>query len=415
MKRLIILATVFACLASPSLATRRTRLPLRKTVQLAEPTLRGRMSLEEALTKRRSVRQFTPQPLNFTQMAQLAWAGQGITDRQRGLRTAPSAGETYPIDLYFATREGLFVYRPQEHSLEQTLTEDVRGMLAGAAGMQEGVAQAGCDIIVAGSARKIAAKFRRDARKYMLLEAGHIAQNIQLQAVCLDLGSVTVGGFESRDVRKICKLPQSLEPIYIISVGYPASPGGPEGTTDDATSGPMQRASGKKAAFIIASENFRDDELVETRRVLDAAGVETSIASSRVGVVRGMLGNIAEVRIPLNRLRVDDYDAIIFIGGSGTVEYLDSPVALNIAREAVSKKKVLAAISAAPTILANAGVLTGIRVTGFLSEREKLQQAGAIYTGRPVERDKSIITGSGGVPMASIQFGEAIAGALSGK
>jgi protease I len=254
--------------------------------------------------------------------------------------------------------------------------------------------------------KKLTAQFRRDARKYMLLEAGHIAQNIQLQAVCLGLGSVPVGGFDISVVRKVYRLPRDLEPLYVICVGYPLL----QTTTE---TGQAQESTGaKRAALIVASENFRDEELIETKRALDAAAVQTIIASTRIGFIRGMLGNVVEARILVNQLRVDDYDAIIFIGGPGAAEYFNNPVALNIAREAASKGKILAAICVAPTVLANAGVLTGVRATAFLSERERLVQAGAVYTGAPVERDRFIITGSG--PAASVQFGRAVADALAG-
>jgi protease I len=175
----------------------------------------------------------------------------------------------------------------------------------------------------------------------------------------------------------------------------------------------MPLATGKKAVLIIPSQNFRDDELIETKRALDMAGVQTVIASSKRGIIGGMLGNIVEATIALNRLSVDDYDAIIFIGGPGVEEYFDNPVAKNIARDAAGKRKVLAAISAAPTVLANAGVLTGRRATAFVSEREKIQQAGAIYTGAPIERDAFLITCSG--PAAAPQFGLTIAQALAGR
>ncbi|MHC4602622.1 MAG: SagB/ThcOx family dehydrogenase, partial [Planctomycetota bacterium] len=219
MRRLTILAIIIAGFAVVCFGRYRPRVssrkPVLKIIQLTEPKLTGPVSFEEALAKRRSVRQFTNQPLKFTQIGQLAWAGQGITEPQKGLRTAPSAGAIYPIELYFATPDGLFIYRPQQHSLEETFNQDVRGKLGA-------VTNAPCDIIVAGSVRKLTAKFRKDAKRYMLLEAGHVAQNIQLQAVCLGLGSVTVGGFDIRSVSRVCKLPKNLEPLYVICVGYPA-------------------------------------------------------------------------------------------------------------------------------------------------------------------------------------------------
>lgn len=406
MKRLTILGIVLVCFAALCLGQRRSRPAPQKIIQLTKPNLTGTVSFEEALAKRRSVRLFANKPLESEQISQLAWAGQGITETQRGLRTAPSAGETYPIDLYFATPEGLFVYRPAEHSLEQTSDQDIRSGLAAAASM-ESVATAGCNIIVAGSVRKLTSQFRNKAKTYMLLEAGHIAQNIQLQAVCLDLGSVTIGGFNSKDVSRTCKLTRGLEPIYIICVGYPIEQAAAEALKD------QQGTGTKRAALIAASQNFREEEFFETKRALDAAGVQTVIASTRIGILRGMLGRITEANILVGQLRVEDYDAIIFIGGLGAVEYAVNPAALNLAREAVRQRKILAAIDTAPTILANAGVLAGVRATSFLSERNRLILAGAVYTGIPVEQDRLIITGSG--PAASIQFGRAIADALTGR
>jgi len=169
----------------------------------------------------------------------------------------------------------------------------------------------------------------------------------------------------------------------------------------------------KRAVLIVGGENFNDRELFETMRVLGAAGVQTLIASSRLGVIRGMTGGVAEAGILMNQLRIDDFNAVVFIGGDGAREYFTNPDALNIVREAATKEKVLAAISTAPTILANAGVLRNIRVTGSITERSTLQQAGAVYTGNHVERDGLIITSTG--PIAVVQFAAAIAEALAGK
>jgi SagB-type dehydrogenase family enzyme len=405
MKRLTILGIILACcFAVLCLGQRRTRLSPQKIIQLTKPNLTGTISLEEALATRRSVRIFSTTPLTSEQVGQLAWAGQGVTESQRGLRTAPSAWDTYPIQLYIATQDGVFIYRPVEHSLEQTSDQDVRGGLAVAA-QQESVAMAGCNIIVAGSTRKFTSQYRNKARTYMLLEAGHIAQNILLQAVCLDLGSVPLGDFNTKEVSRICKLARNLEPIYIISIGHPIEEPVAEVREDGTVA--------KRAALIVPSQNFRDEELFETKRALDAAGIQTVIASTRIGIIRGMFGNIAEANILTGQLRVEDYDAIIFIGGPGAVEYAINPAALNLAREAVRQRKILAAIDTAPTILANAGVLTGVRATAFLSERITLIQSGAIYTGIAVEQDRLIITSSG--PAASIQFGRAVADALAAR
>ena len=407
MKRLIILVLALSLFVVPSYGRRRSRVTARKIIQLTEPDSEGTLPLEQALAKRRSVNQFTNEALKPWQISQLAWAGQGITEAQRGLRTAPSLGGIYPIELLFVTQEGAFAYNPTEHRLEQISDQDIRIMLASTTSMPESVAGAACSIVLVGSIRKVSERFPDKGRTFIYLEAGHIAQNIQLQAAALDLGSVAVAGFNTANVRKTFRLARNLDPLYIICVGHPATQG-----AIDAAMGQIG-AAGKKAALIIASQNFQDEELFGTKRVLDAAQMQTVIASTRRGVKRGVLGNPAEATIPVDRLRVNEYDAVIFIGGVGAAEYVISPTALNVARETIRNGKVLAAIGVAPTILANAGVLTGIHATSFLSERGALVQANAIYTGNPVERDRLIITATG--PAAVVPFGRVIIEAVAGR
>ncbi|MFQ6036327.1 MAG: DJ-1/PfpI family protein [Sedimentisphaerales bacterium] len=426
---------ILAAVVAVCLGQRRSRLVPLRIVQLPEPKLTSSVSFEQALVKRQIVPRFTGQPLKFEQLGQLAWAGYGITESATGgppagqirplpgfpqARPEPGRGsgmpeESYPINLYFATLEGIYVYSPNEHSLRQASAQDVRGALARASINPEAVATAGCDIIITGSVRNSAGRSSNKVRRFMLLQAGQIAQNIQLQTVTLELAFMPVGDFDTRSVSRICNIPKNLEPLYIICIGYPATQT-PTTTslTPNGTGLPGQnRAGPKTAVLIVGRENFHDRELFETMRILGSAGVQTVIASSQTGVIRGMLGSAAEARILLNQLRVDDYDAIVFIGGLGAREYFDNPVALDIARSAAAKGKVLAAISIAPTILAHAGVLRGVRATSFFSERAALQQAGATYTNAPVERDRQIITATG--PIAVVQFAGAIIEALSGR
>ena len=407
MKRLVICALALAVLVAPGYGRRKNRTVQQRIIQLIEPDTTGTMTLEQALAKRHSVTQFTNESLNPLQISQLAWAGQGITEPQKGLRTTPSLGGLYPIELIFATSEGVFAYQPPDHRMEQISDQDIRVQLAGSTAMPESVAGAACNIIIAGSIRRVSERFPDKARTYLYLEAGHTAQNIELQATALDLGSVAIPSFNTANVRKTCGLARNLDPLYIVCVGHPATE-----ATADMLAG-QTGAAGKKAVLIIASQNFQDEELFGTKRELDAAQVQTVIASTRRGVKQGANGNLAEASIPIDRLKVEEYDAVIFIGGLGAAEYVNSPTALNIARETVRNGKVLGAIGVAPTILAKAGVLAGIRATSFLSEREALVQANAIYTGFPVERDRSIVTATG--PAAVVPFARTIVDVMAGR
>ena len=173
----------------------------------------------------------------------------------------------------------------------------------------------------------------------------------------------------------------------------------------------MAKLKGKKAVMIIAEKNFRDEELFEPKKILEAEGVKVIVASTSFNIARGMLGGKVKPDMLLSEIKVDDYDAIIFVGGSGASQYWNDSLAHNIAKEAVEKNKVLGAICIAPVTLANAGVLTGKKATVWPSERGKIEARGAIYTGESVQIEGRIITAEG--PQAARKFGEAIAKALS--
>ena len=377
-----------------------------KTVQLPEPRSTGAVSFEQALAKQQAVLAPTNQRLKFAEIGQLAWAGQGVTRPPTIVGTTPPTDEVYPVKLYFVIPDGTYLYNPNDHTLQQTASGDVREALA-AAVLGQNASAAGCEIVIAGSARGLAARYGNDARSAMLLQAGQMAQNMLLQAVSLELGFVAVNRFDANSVRRVCRLSRSLEPLYVVFAGYPA--GKEQAVTDQSQAGAVT----KKALLIVARQGFRDEELFETKRILELAGVQTVTTSTRTGTLMGMLGGVAQASLLLHQVKVDDFDAIVFIGGTGAVEYFNSPAALNIAREAAAKSKVLAAISIAPSVLANAGVLTGTRATSFISERGRLLQSGAIYTGVPVERDGFTITATD--PLAVPLFARAILDALAGR
>ena len=165
-----------------------------------------------------------------------------------------------------------------------------------------------------------------------------------------------------------------------------------------------------KALLIIAPENFRDEEYFHTKEELEKAGIDVTTASRSTDTATGMMGGSAEPDISLREVSVDDYDAIVFIGGSGSSVYFNNPVSLDIAKKAASADKILAAICIAPSILANAGLLQGKQATAFSSEESNLRAKGAEWTGEGVTEDGNIITADG--PGSARDFGRAIARAL---
>ena len=201
------------------LAADREKSPPKK---LPEPTFVGRMSLEEVIVERRSVRSFTDEGLTLKEVSQLCWAGQGITDPERGFRASPSAGALYPIELYIVTAAGVDHYEPNGHRMTRHLPGDLRQSLQLAALDQDAVGDAAAVFVITAVVERTARKYGSRAQRYCFMEAGHVAQNILLQATALHLGGVPVGAFEDRDVAKVLKLPEDHRVMYLLPVGHPS-------------------------------------------------------------------------------------------------------------------------------------------------------------------------------------------------
>jgi len=171
----------------------------------------------------------------------------------------------------------------------------------------------------------------------------------------------------------------------------------------------------KKAAIIIASENFRDEEYFITKEVLEKKGINVTTVCDKFKAV-GKFGGEAEADVLINDLNVDNFDAIIFAGGSGAVKLLDNELSYNIIRKAMIMKKIIAAICIAPTILAKSGILKGKRATVWSSGMDKtaikiIQLNDGIYERESIVIDNNIITAENAE--YAQKFGETIAEMLT--
>lgn len=188
-------------------------------VTFPKPDLKGSMPLEQAIAARRSRRYFSSKSLTLEQIGQLAWAAQGQDTRSR-YRTVPSAGATYPLELFLVTEQALYHYLPARHALEKLMDEDLRPALSLAAWGQEFVAAAPVTLVFAAEFARTTGHYGQRGIRYVYMEAGHAAQNVHLQAEALGLGSVAVGAFDDTAVVRVLGLPKNLEPLYMVPVGY---------------------------------------------------------------------------------------------------------------------------------------------------------------------------------------------------
>ena len=190
-----------------------------ETIKLPKPKLKSNLSVEEAILKRRSVRNYSSRELTTTQISQLLWACQGITDIS-GLRAAPSAGALYPLEIYLLTGNGVYRYIPEGHKLERTSTKDLRKDLARAAWGQRFIKEAPANIVICAVYERVTSRYGERGIKYTDIEVGHAAENIHLEAVSLGLASCPVGAFDDMALSKILNLSDKEKAIYIIPVGY---------------------------------------------------------------------------------------------------------------------------------------------------------------------------------------------------
>jgi SagB-type dehydrogenase family enzyme len=200
---------------------------VKQLCRLPAPTLSGAHSLERSLAERRSVREYGPVMVASTKLGQLLWAAQGATETT-GLRTAPSAGGLYPLELYVVAGEvadlqpGIYHYRVDGHALALAAAGDHRADLAAALPGQEWVTLAPVIIVIAAAYGRMTAKYGDRGHRYVHMEVGHAAQNVCLQATALGLGCVVVGAFDDHRVKRAIGLPPREEALALLPVGHPA-------------------------------------------------------------------------------------------------------------------------------------------------------------------------------------------------
>lgn len=195
-------------------------------IPLPEPRLESDVSVEETLAQRRSVREYTSEPLTLAELGQLLWAAQGITGENRRYRTAPSAGALYPLELYAwvsnvnGLESGVYRYEPSSHALTRHRTTIDTAALTEAALGQTWVEDGAAVLIFSAVYERTTQKYGARGRQYVHMEAGHAAQNVYLQAAALELGTVAVGAFDDAAIKRAVGLADGEVPLYLMPVGY---------------------------------------------------------------------------------------------------------------------------------------------------------------------------------------------------
>ena len=202
-------------------------------VKLPPPEFSGGMRLNEALMRRRSIRDFSMEPLNLKIISQLLWSAQGLSDLKDKLRTSPSAGATFPLYIYVVIGDkavksngdylpaGIYRYDVHKHILIKVEDGDIRSKLSHACLGQEWVFEAPISIVIVAKYGRTTWRYGSRGIRYVHFEVGHVGQNIYLQCTSLGLGTVAVGAFDDYAVKAILKLSDEEIPLYVMPIGFP--------------------------------------------------------------------------------------------------------------------------------------------------------------------------------------------------
>jgi len=199
-------------------------------IALPSPSYKGSVSVEEALKARRTHRSFQSRPLILKQFSQILWGAYGVTDRKYGsfLKTAPSAGALYPLDIYGVVGQGsvetlapgIYHFRPENHAIELVKQGDLRAEVARQALQQMWMAKAPLMLVITGEYNRSSIKYGLRGATYTHIEAGHVGQNVFLQAEAIGLRAGIVGAFNNQQIIRAMGLSTSHDPLLIMPVGY---------------------------------------------------------------------------------------------------------------------------------------------------------------------------------------------------
>jgi len=192
---------------------------MRILLELEEVDKRGKLSIEEAIARRKSRRSFKRTKLTKKQLSQLIWSA----------GKAPSAGAAYPLELYVVIGDecvddidaGVYQYHSVKGHLQLELHKggDLREELAVACLSQMYIVDAPASFVIAAEYERTTRRYGDRGVRYVHIEVGHVGQNIYLQCEALGMVTVAIGAFYDDEVARVLSLPDGHKPIYVMPVG----------------------------------------------------------------------------------------------------------------------------------------------------------------------------------------------------
>ncbi|MCS7108539.1 MAG: SagB/ThcOx family dehydrogenase [Sulfolobales archaeon] len=226
-------------LYTPQTEVRNGATTLYGEVLLPLPKKMTAISTEESILLRKSIREWADVPLTIDHLSMILWAAQGVVEEYYGWlrRSSPSAGATYPLEIYVVVgnesvllksneylQAGIYKYDYKRHSIKLVEVGDKRTLLWDASLNQDWVRDAPVNIVICAVYERTTSRYGERGIRYVILEAGHVGQNIYLMSTSLGLGTVAIGAFYDDEVAKVISAAKNEKPIYIFPIGVPLTP-----------------------------------------------------------------------------------------------------------------------------------------------------------------------------------------------
>lgn len=341
----------------------------------------GSASVEAALAARGRVTGLDKKAVSLEQISQLGAAVYGTGQLEQAAVS--------PVGMYFVLETGVYVYKPVTNSLGKVTKGDKRQFLAGVVSAIRAVSDAPCTVVLTVKTARLG--------ESTLLAVGRASEAVDIQALAMGLASVTCEKIGAGEAAEALGLPAEDAPVCVMAVGYPV--GGPLVTVTATKPQDTIVTQADHVLLVVPSKGIIEAEYDGVMKSLTSAGYAVTVAGAEEGTYKTTAGKDVTVTVKAGAADPGMYEGLIILGGVEARQYYQDSGVRKIVTEMSEAKKPIGAISTGPRILANAGLLTGLRTTGSRSERDALTKAGAVVSGVDVERD---ISKDGGVIVTSM-------------
>jgi|GEM_PF-6082273 len=369
---------------APAAAPAATPEPSVPDVMLPAPRVTGLISVEATLAARGKVQNLQKNQLTLDQLGQLEFAVFGMPSTAAGI--SASSQMLDPIGMYLVLDTGVYVCKPRERSLGRVTKGDKRVFLAGVVSAIRAVSEAPCSVVITGKGIQAGGQVS-STREMTLVAAGKAAAAVEMQSLAIGLGAVMCERIGAPQVTEVLGLPADEMPICVLAVGYPLS--GPLVEPSVSDKGGAAAAKVPSVLLVVPQRAIVDHEYEVVTSALKSSNIQVTVASAETGTYRTTAGKEVQATAKLGEVDAASYNAIVFLGGPEVRQYYQDPAARKLVLDAVRAKKIVGALSTAPRILVNAGVMTGLSVAANVTERQGIAREGAIASSADCERVES--------------------------